>query len=442
MMNATAHSSILTHDHCDSLIPWQSQWYQRAGWLLIMTGLMGFLLWASLAPLDKGVPVNGHLIVEGQRKSLFHPNGGQIEQILVRDGDQVLSGDVLVRLNPTEAEANLRLVQVRYYNALALLSRLKAERDGLNALAIPDELSRAAPDAVASQQGLFAARRQSLLQAFKGYDEVITGLEYQLQGLRDSVSSRRLQRSTLDEQLASMQALEKPGYISRVQLLEVERLHAETDGKLAENIGQLGQLEQQLQQIKIRKSSHHQDFLQQVHEDYVSAELEFLSLKQQMRTARYSLQQTRILAPVDGIVMNLDVFTEGGFINPGSHLLDVVPAASELIAEAQVPVQLIDKVEPGLSVRLTFPAANQNRTPDIYGTVTTVAADRTEHEQTGVPYYAVQVSINSADYEHLGNFTPRAGMAVSLFIRTGERTLLNYLFKPLQDRTSTALTEE
>ncbi|MDP2609221.1 MULTISPECIES: HlyD family type I secretion periplasmic adaptor subunit [unclassified Oceanobacter] len=436
------YAHTLRAANTETTIPYQSQRYVRAGWLLIIAGVLGFLGWASLTPLDKGVPVNGQLIVEGQRKSLFHPDGGQIERILVRDGDQVHAGQVLIRLNPTRAEAHLREVQIQYDNALALLTRLKAERDGQANIEFPADLMERATDAVHSQQRLFQARQRSLAQALQSYDEIITGMDYQLKGLSDSNSSRRRQRATLDEQLAGMKALEKSGYVSRVRLLEMERLHAETDSKLAENIGQLGQLQQQLQELAIRQSSHQQSFLEQVHEAYAEAELNLLSLAQKLRSAQYSLEQTRVLAPVDGVAMGLSVFTEGGFINPGSHLLDVVPASGTLVVEAQVPVHLIDKVEPGLPVRILFPAANQNRTPDIMGTVATVAADRSEDDQTGLPYYAVLVRIGPDGYQQLEDFTPRPGMSVSLFIRTGERTLMNYLLKPLQDRANSALAEE
>ena len=157
---------------------------------------------------------------------------------------------------------------------------------------------------------------------------------------------------------------------------------------------------------------------------------------------RYEFENTQIKSPIDGIVVGLNVHTVGGVIQPGFHIMDVVPRNEPMVVEAQVAPQLIDKVHPGLPVELSFPAFSHAKTPNVPGVVDTVSADRLVDERTNMPYYLVQVKVTDKGLVMLGQNQIRPGMPASVVVKTGERTMLNYLIKPLLDRVDGAFKEQ
>jgi membrane fusion protein, protease secretion system len=168
------------------------------------------------------------------------------------------------------------------------------------------------------------------------------------------------------------------------------------------------------------------------------------ALAGRMSAEHYALENVEVKAPVDGIVMDVEVFTRGGVVSPGFRMMDVVPVADALVVEGQLPINLVDKVHPGLPVDLIFSAFNQSSTPHIPGEVATVSADRLTDPHSGAPYYKVSVRVTPQGLKKLADLKlqVRPGMPVDLFVKTGERTMMNYLLKPLFDRANVSLTEE
>jgi protease secretion system membrane fusion protein len=156
----------------------------------------------------------------------------------------------------------------------------------------------------------------------------------------------------------------------------------------------------------------------------------------------FELANVLVKAPVDGIVVGINIFTRGGVIGPGFRMMDIVPSEDMLVIEGQVPVHLIDKVHPGLDVDFIFTAFNQNKIPRVPGIVTNVSADRLTDERTGVPYYQLKAKVTPEGMKILTDWQIRAGMPVEIFVKTGERSLMNYLLKPILDRIHTSLVED
>ncbi|RJG27323.1 HlyD family efflux transporter periplasmic adaptor subunit, partial [Massilia cavernae] len=154
--------------------------------------------------------------------------------------------------------------------------------------------------------------------------------------------------------------------------------------------------------------------------------------------------QRRRQAPVDGTVVGLAVFTQGGVVSPGFRMMDIVPSGDALVAEGRLPVNLVDKVHAGLPVELIFSAFNTNTTPHIPGEVTHVSADRSVDERTGEPFYKVRVKVTDAGAKLIATkkLDVQPGMPVELFVKTGERTMMNYLIKPIIDRAQTSMSED
>ena len=421
--------------------------YSRLGWLLMLGGFLGFLGWAALAPLDKGVAVSGKVMVSGHRKVVQHPSGGIVERIDVRDGDNVQAGQVLIRLKETPLLGQAQSLRSQFYGSLASEARLNAERDGASSVIFPVELTALAaePEVTSNrvlQRQLFDSRRQALLLDQQGINESIAGAEAQLRGVRDSQASKVLQRTALTEQLQGLRELAHEGYIPRNRLLDSERVYAQVLGSISEDYGRIGQLQRQVLEMRLKIRQLAEEYQKEVRTQLADTRVRTEDLRNRLASAEFELANSQLRAPVAGIVVGLDVFTEGGVIKPGQALMEIVPQGEPLLVEARVPVELADKVHAGLPVELMFSAFSQSTTPRVAGEVTLVSADRQVDERTDEPYYTLRAQVSEQGMAQLAGLQIRPGMPVEAFVRTGERSMLNYLFKPLLDRTHMALVEE
>jgi len=427
------------------VLPLDARRHTRFGVWLVVAGFGGFLLWGALAPLDKGVPVAGKVVVAGSRQAVQHPLGGVIERILVRDGDQVIAGQALVQMDATQAQAQRQALQVQYLNARANQARLTAERDGLAQIDF-STFSHAdgpwADSTLALQTQLLGSRRQALNLEISALHSGIAASQASLEGLAGTLAALKDQRAALLEQLHGLRELARDGYIPRNRLLDNERLLAQLNGSIADTLGNLGvtrrQIEEQRLRIGQRQHEYQRDLRQQLSEQQARAE----ELASRLRSADYELVHTRILAPASGTVVGMSVFTHGGVLAAGQQLMEIVPRNTPLLIDARAPVELVDKLHPGLPVELMFSAFNQSSTPRVAGELTLVSADRLVDDASQQPYYQIRARVSDEGLKQLAGLDIRPGMPVQAFVRTGERSLLNYLFKPLTDRLHLALVEE
>ena len=449
IQNKAETSEVIAPDVTPLEVKTDARKYSRRGWIIVLLGFGGFLLWALLAPLDKGVPMSGTVAKESNRKAVQHLTGGTVQQILVKDGDVVKEGQVLVRMNPVHAESNFGMTEAQYLSARATEARLVAERDGRKSIAFPDEILKRKNDPRIAEmmtlQNQLLVSRQGALQSELGVlDESIAGLKMQITGLQESRDSKKEQVKLIKEQLEGMRDLAKEGYVARNRLLELERTYAQLGGSISEDIGNIGRAQRQVIELNLRKTQRLQDFQKEVRTQLSEVQKEAEALAARLHAQRFELNNVEVKAPADGVVVGLAVFTEGGVVQPGFKMMDIVPTDDALIAEGHLPVHLVDKVHPGLQTELIFSAFNANKAPHIEGEVTQVAADRSVDERTGMPYYVVRVKVTPEGAKKIAahRMEIRPGMPVDLFVKTGERTLMNYLLKPLLDRVHASLSEE
>ncbi|QGZ39518.1 protease secretion system membrane fusion protein [Pseudoduganella flava] len=444
-----APAEVITHDVTPLTVNTDASRVARLGWLIVLLGFGGFLLWACLAPLDRGVPMPGTVAKEGNRKTVQHQTGGTIREILVRDGDVVKAGQVLVRMNNVQATANAETTRAQYFATRMLEARLTAERDGLQTVPFPPELEKYRDDPRVKenwslQNQVLASRHGALQSELGGIDENMAGLKIQIKGLQESRDNKKTQLDLLKEQLEGMRDLAKEGYVARNRLLDLERTYAQLSGAMSEDIGNIGRAQRQVMELTLRRQQRAQDYRKEVGTLLTDAQRDAEALGSRIVGQDYELANTDVRAPVDGIVVNLNVFTAGGVVGPGAHLMDLVPTHDPLVVEGQLPVNLIDKVHVGLPVELIFSAFNTNRTPHIPGVVTQVSADRTVDEKTGAAFYKVRAKVSDEGAAMIAHkkLDIQPGMPVELFVKTGERTLMSYLLKPVMDRAKSSLSED
>lgn len=419
---------------------------RRWGWWLLVIGFGGFLLWALTAPLDAGVSAAGTVVVSGYRKAVQPLVAGKIVAILAKDGDEVTAGQVLVRLDDTQSRSQLDIAKGQWVTTLATKARLESERAGRSTPVFPRELTDEkldlrATSAMTLQGQLLATRRSALRNELAAMAENLHGIELQTRGIEASRLAKEEQLRLLREQLKNQRELADEGFLPRNRVLEQERTVASMVGAIAEDTGSIGRSRQSIAETKSRMAAREQEVRKEVEALLTDTQREESSLRSRLDALQFDVANTEIRSPANGLVMGLAVHTVGGVVAAGSPMMEVVPKNEVLKIEAQIPPHLIDKVKPGLPVDILFTALNQVSTPRIEGKVVWVSADVLFDAKQNLPYFKALVEVTPEGLVKLKKNEIRAGMATEIFVRTGERTAMNYFVKPLLDRMQSALTE-
>ena len=419
----------------------------RLGWWILLIGMGAFFFWGFIAPLDQGVPMTGVVTVAGNKKAVQHLSGGTIQKILVKEGDVVKAGQSLVEIDGTQSRSNAETTRIQYFTARSTEARLIAERDGLNDIEFPSDALDAQSDprianATDIQRQLFNARRSALRSELAAIDENMSGLHAQNAGLASARDGKARQLLLLREQVSSMRNLARDGYAPRNRLLELERNLAQLEATMLEDTGNLSRGQSQISELKLRRAQRQQDFQKDLRAQLASVQNETEALRSRLAGLDHEVSNTLVRAPVDGMVADVAVFTNGGVVGPGFRMMDIVPLDEPLIVEGQIPIHLVDSVSPGLPVDLILSAFNQNTTPRIPATVAQISPDRLVDEASKMPYYRMRAEITPEGRREMAKLNVRAGMPVALFVKTGERSLMNYLMRPLRDHIKSSMSEE
>jgi HlyD family type I secretion membrane fusion protein len=421
--------------------------YVLAGALIIfaMFGALG--TWSALTPLSGAVIAPGVVTVYSKRKTIQHLEGGIVAQILVRDGDHVDHGQLLIRLADTRARANLAVLNSRLDVLRARDARLKAERNRRFRIEFPEILlaRREEPgitQILGSEAELFSARQNALEGEIKILEQRIAQLDQQILGLGAQQQANEAQISLIEEELRGLRELYEKGYVSKTRILELERRQQELKGERGRSIAEMARAregvgEAELQIIQVR-NRFREDVATELHE----VQSDMLDLQERYVAAADELQRLEVRAPQSGIVVGLDVHTVGAVISPGQPILDIVPHEDELIIEAQVAPRDIDKVSIGLEAVVRLSAFDLRSTPELLGTVFATSADRLIEDASREPYYLVGARIPDSELQKLRDFELVPGMPAEVFITTGERTALSYLIKPLADGLARAFRDD
>ncbi|QBE64617.1 HlyD family type I secretion periplasmic adaptor subunit [Pseudoduganella lutea] len=442
-------ADVVSHDVTPITVETDDRKYARMGWFIVLAGVLGFLVWACTAPLDKGVPLSGFLAPETNRKAIQLQAGGTVSEILVRDGDVVKAGQVLVRMNDVQVKSAADVTRTQYFTARAAEARLLAELSNEKTVPFPAALEEfrndpAVQQAVSLQAQLLMSRQMALQNELGALQENIEGLNAQAKGLEESRIAKKAQLDILKEQLDSSRDLAKEGYIPRSRLLDLERTHAQISGTISEDIGNIARSKRQVLELKLRGAQRLQEYQREVRTQLSDVQKEAEGLQARLVGHAYEVENVEVRSPVAGIVVGRSIFSRGAVVTPGQKMMEIVPAEDALVVEGDLPVNMVDRVHVGLPTELIFSAFNTNKTPHIPGTLIHIAADRSVDEKTGFAFYKVKAKVSPEGAKMIAqlklDIVP--GMPVELFVKTGERTMMSYLMKPVIDRAHSALSED
>jgi protease secretion system membrane fusion protein len=434
----------------------------RIGLWTLVLGFGGFLLWAAFAPLEQGVPTQGTVALDTKRKAVQHPGGGVIKQILVGEGDHVLQGDLLVKLGESSVRANWESARQNFFSLRAAEGRLLAEQIGVATIQFDPALIEAARQDpliarhMASQEALLRSKRASIDAALGALRESARGQEALIAGYEDVARSRQGQMALLQRELSGVRDLVEDGYAPLVRQMELERSIADVASALADLKAQQIRARQAILEIRQREIATQSDYRKDVDRELSTIRPEVQSASERYKALTDDLAKTEIRSPATGQVVGINTQTVGGVVTAGQKLMDIVPDEEGLVLETKVQPQLIDRVKAGDPVDVRFYTFPDTPQLVVAGRIATLSADVLNDSTPGAggqggaagagqaigPYYLARVVVTPEGIRQLGGRKLQPGMPVEVVVKTGSRTLLQYLLHPLTKRMAASLKEE
>jgi len=418
----------------------------RKGMFMTVVIVGGFFLWASVAPLSGAVIAEGKIKIATNRKTVQHLEGGIVKQILVRDGDVVKHGQPLLLLEDTRNSAELNILRDQQDALLAKEARLIAEKTVASAITFPQQLlvpmSTKRQELINKERAQFLSKRKmlndqiALLRDELGHSKAESAAyEAQVKAIEENIRYRQ-------EQLAMREGLMQKNFVGKADVLNYRQALTEKHEQLAAQSADLNGTRAKVSELELRVIDVKNRYIQEADAELKDTGNQLREVVERLRPAEDSMLRRTVTAPIDGQVMAMKVTTVGGVISPGQAMMDIVPVSDDLVVEVNVRNLDIDTVYPGQPAEVQLNAYNQRTTPMVTGEVVYVAGDAVEDPQTHLLTYPAHVRIDKESLKSVQHVKIEPGMPVTAFIKTQDRTMLEYLISPITQRMRHTFREE
>jgi len=420
--------------------------FRLIGIILFVVVFVGFGGWAIFAPLGSAAPATGMIVVKSERKTIQHLEGGILDRLFVREGDRVKQGQLLAELDITQVQANLDVLSSQLLAVQAKVARLQAERSGASEVSWPmpslDGSSERFSEMVSEQKALFIKRRSSLEGEVNILNRRIAQLQSRADGLLESKRTQEALLVSFNDELKNLKQLLLQGYVDEIRVRDLERRVVELNGRIQQVNSDIKSAEIQIGETELQIIQRKAVYDADVQNQLAELQAQRVQLEEQYRVARDRLDRSEIKAPSEGVILTIEVTTEGSVVPGSQPFITIVPEGDELVVEARVNPVDVDRVNVGQSAEIQFSAFDQNAIPKIFGEVVSVSPDALVDRATGLSYFLAVLSIPPTELKKLEGFNLVPGMPTNVLIKTGERTLWSYLTKPLAQGMSRALIED
>ena len=413
---------------------------------------IGFLVvgmggWAATAKLSSAVIAPGVVVVATNVKQVQHPDGGIVGAINVRDGEEVKAGDLLIKLDETLVAANRALLDGQIIAMEARLARLEAEREGADELVVPEELAERVDEPLVRQA--LDAERKVLDARGETMSGQVDRLKERTGQLREQITGLQAQRNAKDEEIALMEEelevyekLFDKGSTTRDRVVNTKRSLSRLEGEHGELLSNIAVAKGRINETELEVLQLTTDRNEQTFGEITEIKPELANLKERRAAADFQLKRMDIRSPADGRVFELAVHTEGGVVQPGETIMQVVPDTDQLLIESRVAPTDVDEVAIGQEAVVVLSAFDYKTTPQLHGKVVFVSAEASREEQTGLSYYSVRVQLDEGEFDRLPEgLILLPGMPAEVYISTGGQTVVAYLMRPLSEQFRRAWRE-
>lgn len=440
------HPSVPPSGVGEAIAPVDWRRYAIAGYALIVAafGVAGAL--AALVRLDRAVISPGIVVAETSRKTVQHFEGGMVQAVLVRDGQAVRVGDVLLRIDPLQSQASADLFRNQLDAALVLEARLRAEQDQADDLPLPAEIAArreepALARMIADQAGQMAERRTTLRGQRALIEAKVTQLKTEISGLATEKSSVEQQVGFIRQELEGLRSLHAKNLIPLSRLLVMERERTRLEGVIGRSVAERAKAENAIGEAGLQITQLKQKLQEAVTAQLLETRQRIGELREKLVVAQDVFRRHEIRATHAGVVQALKVYAIGQVIRSGEPLMEIVPTADRLVVDVQFSPNDLETVQAGMRAEIKFPTFQARRTPAIFGTLTTVSRDRLVDDGTKQPYFAGTVEIDERALPAEVRHRLLAGLPAEVVVSAGERTALEYIFAPFFDAMGRAFHE-
>lgn len=403
-----------------------------------------FVLWSALAPLSGAAIAGGNLKVEGNRQSVQHPYGGVVHRLLIKEGDKVVKDQVVMILSDTEPRAQLAVLEAEDAALKAIVVRLIAERDhvepSFDAILAASGHNPTAVQAAASEAAILRARQRQYESEASTLRQRVAQLEAQIGGSSAQATGLQRQAALIGEEAEGARKLAQSGYAPRTRVMALDRTAAQLEADLGVATADIAKARQAIGEAETELAKLERTRVTEIASELRTAQAKLAQLAPKIDAARDRLARTRVAAPATGAVVALSVFTEGGVVEPGARLLDIVPTDNPLIAEGRLLLADVNEVMPGRDADIRLTSVPRSERPLLRGRILTVSADRLTDERSGQGYYSIQAALDPGDVRD-ARIDLQSGMPLEIVMPTRSRTLVTYLIGPLLDEMSGAFRE-
>jgi HlyD family secretion protein len=417
------------------------------GLVLVLLAFGGFGTWAATAPLAAAVISAGSFVATGENKVIQHLEGGIIQEILVSEGDHVIAGQPLIRLDGIAAQVKQRQLFLRQARLEANVARLEAQVANKPEITFPGIIAdnRSDNDIGSIVDGQVASFRsaQSRMESEIGLlKQNMESLKFRAEGFRKQSVSMVEQLSFLKEEYTGKVKLLVQGLIRKPEVNAIQRAIADAEGQIGRLDAEVSETDAQIEKFRQQIDQTVTELNQKALDELQSSQGELDAVREEARQAKNVMRRSTINAPVSGTVVRMYYHTSGGVIESGKKILEILPADVPLIIETQVQRKDIDAVKPGQKATIRLVALNRRTTPVLYGDVYYVSADAlSDATVPNTEVYLARVRLPASELARIPGFTATPGMPVEVMIETAERTFLDYLTKPIRESMSRAFTE-
>nr|WP_314398536.1 HlyD family type I secretion periplasmic adaptor subunit [uncultured Campylobacter sp.] len=411
--------------------------------IFMLVGVFG--IWLGMAPLNSAAVAVGKINVVSNKKIIQHLEGGVVDKIFVKDGDVVKAGDPLVEIKNAALQSEIGIVRADYLRTSAIVSRLEAQKDDASEIKFSDDIKQISgyEEVANGQISIFNEQKKLLDNEKTILKQRIKQLENQIQGAKAIMSAKKDRIASLNEEIREWERLFKEQLADKVRLRDLNREKTAVEGELAAGTAEIARLGVQINetqgQIALRDRSFKEDILKKLED----AKIRLVDLEQRYNALKDQSERTIVKSPVEGSVVELAFHTIGGVIRPGERIMSIVPDDTDYVVEAKLNVVDIDTVHVGQLADIRFSAFQHKPSFVMEGKVTYVSADSVQ-DNAGHSYYDIKAELTPEGMKEFdrNEFFIVPGMPVEVMIKTGNRTMLEYVLKPFIDMFKRAFNED
>ena len=392
--------------------------------------LFSAFFWMFFSELDEVAVADGEVIPQGQVKVIQHLEGGIVTEILTKEGQRVSKGERLIQLRLGADRVRSSEIELQVDGLIIKRDRLQAELDK-KAFSLPGDVNTKILKIFQKEILTFENRKQQVRGKIRILEANARQKILEIKELENRIKGRENSLEFAFKRFQISKGLEKDNLATKMEVLDLENEYEQLKSEITELKTSLQKAKEAHTEAKQRAKALTLDFNREVSEELGLVEIALAQAREQLKTASELVKQTALLSPIDGVVKNLRQHTIGGVVQPGEAIMEVVPVRDTLVIETKLSPIDVGYVGVGQNAEVKIQTYDFLRYGSLNGVVKNVAADAST-DFRGEPYFRVEIETDR-NYlgKDIGSLPITPGMQAEINIKTGKRSVFNYLLSPV-----------